>query len=95
MTSLREFQAELERLHQQSETKRRQDKREALETIRALIAEWNIQPEELGIEVEREPVSLSAPRYRDPLSGATWSGRGRPPRWLQDQERSRFEIKRR
>ena len=25
-----------------------------------------------------------APKYRDPLSGATWTGRGLKPRWLAD-----------
>ena len=24
-----------------------------------------------------------APKYRDPVSGATWSGRGLKPKWLQ------------
>lgn len=26
--------------------------------------------------------STVAPKYRDPETGATWSGRGRPPTWL-------------
>jgi len=34
-----------------------------------------------------------APRYRDPKSGATWSGRGRAPAWLAGaKERSKFLI---
>lgn len=32
-------------------------------------------------------------RYRDPISGATWSGRGRPPRWLDGKEREKFAVK--
>ena len=31
----------------------------------------------------RAPV---APKYRDPESGATWSGRGRAPRWITEAE---------
>ena len=33
----------------------------------------------------RKPV---APKYRDPESGATWSGRGRTPRWLVEAEKA-------
>ena len=33
----------------------------------------------------RKPV---APKFRDPESGATWSGRGRTPRWIVEAEQS-------
>ena len=29
-----------------------------------------------------KPKSAVAPKYRDPETGATWTGRGRPPVWL-------------
>jgi DNA-binding protein H-NS len=33
------------------------------------------------------------PKYRDPKSGATWSGRGRAPLWIRDvKNRSKFLI---
>lgn len=31
----------------------------------------------------RKPVP---PKYRNPETGATWSGRGKPPRWISDAE---------
>jgi DNA-binding protein H-NS len=31
--------------------------------------------------------------YRDPESGNTWSGRGKPPRWLDVNDRDRFLIR--
>jgi DNA-binding protein H-NS len=30
--------------------------------------------------------------YQVPVSGATWSGRGRPPRWLDGKERELFRV---
>jgi DNA-binding protein H-NS len=34
-----------------------------------------------------------APKYRDPKTGATWSGHARPPAWIRDvKDRSRFLI---
>ncbi|CAB3755457.1 H-NS histone family protein [Paraburkholderia humisilvae] len=33
------------------------------------------------------------PKYRDPKTGATWSGHARPPAWIKDvKDRSRFLI---
>jgi len=29
-----------------------------------------------------------APKYRDPETGNTWTGRGKPPRWLSDAEQA-------
>ncbi len=32
------------------------------------------------------PGSKAAPKYRDPRTGKTWSGRGRTPVWLRERE---------
>ncbi len=66
MTSYREFQAELERLHQQSESLRRKQKGEALEQIRALIAEYRVEPADLGFTRPRKPRTATAPEPVDP-----------------------------
>jgi DNA-binding protein H-NS len=33
-----------------------------------------------------------APKYRDPKTGAEWSGRGREPGWIKGKKRERFLI---
>src|SRR2546427_12966376 len=39
------------------------------------------------------PEKTSAPaKYRDPATGATWTGRGKPPNWIKDQDRDDFLI---
>ena len=62
--------------------------------LRALIAE---NAAEIGVSVEElmaNPMSVSTkavdldkslpvPKYRDPDSGATWTGRGKPPVWMK------------
>jgi len=32
------------------------------------------------------------PKYRDPATGKTWSGQGKAPLWIANQDRSRFLI---
>jgi DNA-binding protein H-NS len=93
MTTYRELQAELARLHQESERVRIGEKGKALERIRALIAEYRILPHELGFTaVQSHGQSNVPPKYRDPKTGATWTGRGSEPVWIRGKDRVRFEI---
>ena len=93
MTSYREFQAELQRLHEQAERARRSEKSAALEQIRSLIAEYQLSPSELGLDsASSDRSGPVAAKYRDPESGATWSGRGRVPKWLDGKDRTQFAI---
>ena len=36
--------------------------------------------------------SKVAPKYRDPVSGQTWTGRGKAPKWIDGKERSPYLI---
>lgn len=93
MTKYREFQAELERLHREAEQSRRRGKRAALDQIRALIIEYEVTPSQLGFtDHAARKTSVVAPKYRDPVTGATWSGRGRAPCWLDGKDRAKFAI---
>ncbi|MEX3635979.1 H-NS family nucleoid-associated regulatory protein [Paraburkholderia sp. BR14320] len=71
---------------------------EKLAEAKALIAEFGFTAYELGLvktqHIERHAkeertfgpkakAPTRPPLYRDPASGATWSGRGRPPRWIE------------
>lgn len=93
MTTYREFQAELEKLHREAEQARRSEQRDALEKIRALIIEYQLLPSDLGFATPaRRKDAAATVKYRDPSTGATWSGRGRSPRWLEGKDRSQFLV---
>jgi DNA-binding protein H-NS len=34
----------------------------------------------------------AAPKYRDPETGNTWTGRGKPPHWIAGKDRAQFAI---
>lgn len=36
--------------------------------------------------------NIGVPKYRDPATGATWTGRGKPPRWIEGKDRKALEI---
>ncbi|CAH2808235.1 MAG: DNA-binding protein H-NS, partial [Candidatus Burkholderia crenata] len=54
----------------------------AIEDIKRKIAEYDLTAEELGCTAKRAKVARKAPlppKYRNPKTGETWSGRGCPP----------------
>ncbi|PEH40471.1 histone [Burkholderia gladioli] len=66
----------------------------ALEKIKALMIEFKIK--EADLSARRGPkkgsIGVVPPKYRDPNSGLTWSGRGKPPRWIAGKDRDEFRI---
>ena len=89
----RDLLAQREALDEQIEALRRVERGDVINWIFEQMALFQIKPEDLG--PRRGPKKRSGPvaaKYRDPQSGATWTGRGRAPRWLADQDREKFLI---
>lgn len=70
---------------------RQVERNAAIAKIKALMGEHGLTVHDLagGAQAKRERSHPSAgtriaPKYRDPLSGATWTGRGQQPRWMRD-----------
>jgi DNA-binding protein H-NS len=66
-------------------------KKEAIEQCMALITAYSIEPHELKIK-QKEKLTIEA-KYKDPISGKTWSGRGKTPKWIKDTDRAAYLIK--
>lgn len=63
--------------------------------IQAKIAQFGLMPSDVfpGFNFSRKrKESTAAPKYRDPASGATWTGRGKAPAWIGDKDREQFAI---
>ncbi|TAM01420.1 MAG: H-NS histone family protein [Paraburkholderia sp.] len=99
MSSYKELLAQREKLEKQIEEAKAREYAEVLDEIKQKMADYGITLAELGggraggknAKANRSRASV-APKYRDPESGATWSGRGKPPRWIAGQDRERFLI---
>lgn len=97
MPSYRELLAQREKLEKQIEEAKAYEYAEVLNEIKQKIADYGITLTELdsnrGKYVKANRVRASAvPKYRDPESGNTWSGRGKPPRWIAGRDREKFLI---
>lgn len=80
---------------------------DAVATCKALIQEWDLTAADLGlVRVHTLPPGPKGaqtfpakaarnkpePKYRDPATGSTWSGRGKAPAWVQG-ERDQYLIR--
>ncbi|MBY4692755.1 H-NS histone family protein [Burkholderia latens] len=97
MATYKELRAQAEALAEKAEAARLAEFRAAVEDIRAKVAEYGITEKDIfGTRRGKSAKQLKAPaeaKYRDPKTGATWSGRGRAPAWIKDaKNRNRFLI---
>lgn len=53
--------------------------------VQRLINQMNIKASELDFGDRPRVRTAAAPKYRDPVSGQTWSGRGRKPKWFNER----------
>lgn len=48
------------------------------------------------VQTEKQPSKLKGrklePKYKDPVSGKTWAGRGRLPRFMAGKDKEQFRI---
>ncbi len=99
MTTYKELQSQIEKLQKEAEQARRNEISSAIAEIHAKMNEYGISPEDLGIGAggaKRKPVKATrrpvAPKYRNHTTGETWSGRGKPPKWMAGRDKAQFLI---
>lgn len=90
MATLHELMAQREALERQIDETKKQERGEAIEKVRALMAEYGLTVADLGSRPssgkKNKPKSSGnkvAAKYRNASTGETWSGRGLQPRWLK------------
>lgn len=71
----------------------------AITQVRELVQQFGLCADDLfgkytsaGVRIVAGKRSTVAPKYRDPATGATWTGRGKPPKWIADKDRTAFAI---
>lgn len=85
-----ELLAQRDQLNAAIKTEEARQRAAALDTINTLIAEHKFVAADL-FPTKRKTVKV-APKYRDPATGKTWSGRGRAPTWFDAARISEFTI---
>lgn len=95
--SYKELVKQREALELQITEARNRELAQAVAQVRGLVAEYGLTQQDIfpagrGARVSATSGVKVAPKYRDPATGQTWTGRGKAPKWIQDQDREKFAI---
>ena len=77
--SLIEQRNELERQIQEAH---KLERKQALKTIKKLMAKHGLSFDDIARK--GNGAGKVAPKWKDPISGATWAGRGKKPSWFNE-----------
>jgi DNA-binding protein H-NS len=96
MSSLKELLAEKAALEIKIAQTRQLEIKQAISEIKTLIETYqltraDIFPDERPRGAVRKTEKVAA-KYKDPVSGKTWSGRGITPKWLQGKNKDDYRI---
>ena len=90
VATLHELMAQREALEKQIEQTKKQERGDAVEKVRALMAEYGLTVADLGNKTAagkgkktKSSGNKVAAKYRNASTGESWSGRGLQPRWLK------------
>lgn len=93
MTTYKELLAQRQALELQIAEARKSELAEAIAKARAIVQEFGLTADDVFSPASTKRVGKPAEiRYRDPATGTGWSGRGREPKWIAGQDRSKFEV---
>jgi DNA-binding protein H-NS len=95
MASYQDLLKQREALEKQIAEARQRETADAVAKVRALMTEYGLTASDVfpsGKTRSAKPTAKVAPKYRDPATGATWTGRGKAPRWIAGKDRAKFLI---
>ena len=94
MATYQELLAQKEALEKQIIEAKAREKAEGVAKAKAIIEQYNLSASDIfsrkGAVGSRG--GKVAAKYRNPATGETWTGRGKAPKWIEGQDRSRFAI---
>lgn len=100
-TQKAKIEKEITKLQKKAEALQNRRRKPVINAIIRDMRAYAITPEEIAAAFGKAPATRRAtaprktsgaakktvaPKYRHPESGATWSGRGKPPRWITEAE---------
>jgi len=92
---INQAEAKVNELREKLAEQKNNERTQAIASARELIKTFQLSATELGLSRKKSPVRKDrpigdkrmsvAPKYQDPASGKTWTGRGKTPAWLAAQ----------
>lgn len=96
-SSYKQLLKEREALDQRIKDAHKREISSAVARVREIVSEFNLSAQDVFPAGKASRVAASsgakiAPKYRNPATGQTWTGRGKPPRWILNEDREKFAI---
>ena len=100
MSTLTELQQQINQaetkvneLREQLAQQRNNERAQAISSAKELIKTFQLSAADLGLSGKKSPArkeaadkrATVAPKYRDPATGKTWTGRGKTPGWMSSE----------
>lgn len=86
MSDLKTLDAQIAELTAKRDAVLKQEKSGAIAQVREIIQQFGLTTDDIfsakGRGGSQSKGVKVAPKYRDPKTGATWSGRGKAPTWI-------------
>lgn len=97
MSSYKDLLKQREEIDKKIQDARQRELTDAVAKVRVLVQEHGLSaadifPPARSARSSAAAGSKVAAKYKNPQTGETWTGRGKAPKWIQDQDRSQFEI---
>jgi DNA-binding protein H-NS len=95
MPTYKELLAQKQKLEEQLEAVRLKELEQVVSQVKQIIADYGLSAEDIGLASKAKAKGRRftvAPKYQDPKTGATWTGRGRAPAWIAGKNYERFLI---
>lgn len=94
--SVEELRADHAALEAQLREREAEEKKSVLDEILKVSKSYRISLEDIithfGGLPSRRKGTPAKPKYRDPVTGTLWSGRGKEPLWIRGKDRAFFSI---
>jgi DNA-binding protein H-NS len=88
MATYQELKTKISKLEEQAKALLKKESAGVITKIRGLMSEYGLTVQDLGLGITNMGKKMSAmknplpPKYQDPVSGKTWSGKGKAPGWI-------------
>lgn len=94
MPSYKELLAQREQLDKQIKEAIAQEKADGIAKAKLIIEQYGLTAADLFSRKAgaKGASGKVAPKYRNPSTGETWTGRGKAPKWIEGRDRSSYLI---
>ena len=96
MATYKELLKQQEALALQVEEARKREISDAVAQVRQMVSEFGLTERDVFPSGRKSGGTRTggkvAPKYRDPATGQTWTGRGKAPKWIDGKDRSKYLI---